>query len=192
VTLVEEALSPTGLMQTLRYLIEDGVPLRPTRLVLDALVHWTQSNPGAGPVLISECLRGSLKRQLCHLIAGPENLLGIAMIDPELETLARKSIADAKRTGNLASIEGLMFDAELIDPIVAAFRSLIRTERKGNQQVAVITSTDIRRRLRNFLASNNIHVPVLAAHEISADVMTCPVQLIKMPQNLPERVAEPA
>lgn len=184
VELVKTALPGSALMQTLRYLVEDGVPLRPARLVLDALVHWTQANPGAGAVLISECLRGSLKRQLCHLISGPENVLGVAMIDPELEALARKSVADAKRTGNLASVDGLMFDTEHVDAIVNAFRSLTTIEEHRRKQLAIVTSTDIRRRLRNFLAANNIHVPVLAAHEISSDVMTCPIQLVRMPKEI--------
>jgi len=184
VQLVKSALPNSGLMQTLRFLIEDGVPLRPARLVLDALVHWTQTNPGGGPVLISECLRGSLKRQLCHLISGPENVLGVAMIDPELEALARKSVADAKKTGHLASVDGLMFDSDQVDAIIEAFRSLTTIEEHRRKQLAIVTSTDIRRRLRNFLAANNIHVPVLAAHEISSDVMTCPIQLVRMPKEL--------
>lgn len=169
-----------SLFQVMRDLIEDGVPLRPMRVVVDALVYWTQMHESGSPALISECLRGSLKRQLCHSIAGEENILGVAMIDPALEELARQGLAEAKRTGNLSTIDGLIFTSEVTDEIVGQFTKLYQNNMQNKSQMAVIASTDIRRRLRNFLAANHIHLPVLAPHEISPDVRTYPVELIAL------------
>lgn len=180
VTNVEAKLSRTALFQVMRNLVEDGVPIRPLGLVLDALVYWTHVNEGAGPLLISEGLRGSLKRQLCHSIAGQNNVLGVAMLDPELEDMARQGLADAKRSGTLSSLEGLIFAPEVSERLLGKFMQLQHANASSNHQLAIIASTDIRRRLRNYLAANRIHLPVLAPHEISPDVQTYPVEFVSL------------
>ncbi len=182
-THLEQNLSRPVLFQIIRYLIEDGVPVRPMNLLIDSMQYWTQVNEGAGPVLISECLRGSMKRQLCHAITGEDNVLGVAMLDPELEAMARQSVTDAKRSGNLASLDGLVLSNEITESLVNQFKALTTAQHSDGRQLAVITTTDIRRRLRNFLAANDIHLPVLAMHEVSSDVTTYPIELVTLPNS---------
>jgi len=74
---LEETLSRSVLFQILRHLVEDGVPIRPIPIVIEGLTYWSQVNDGAGPAMLSECLRGSLKRQMCHAIAGGDGILGL-------------------------------------------------------------------------------------------------------------------
>jgi len=188
----EARLTKPVLFQVFRYLVEDGVPVRPMQLVLDSLSYWLQVNPNAGPVLLAECMRGSLKRQLCHMIAGRDNILGVAMIDPALESLARRGLSEAKRAGNLETLEGLVFESPVTERLVGKFLGLQQAQRSQESQLAVIASTDLRRRLRNFLAANNIHLPVLAPHELSPDVKTYPIELVsldaaQMQRRTPER-----
>ncbi len=178
---IEEALPALSIFQVLRSLVEDGVPLRPLTLLIDAFQYWLHTHENPTPSLLAECLRGSMKRQLCHLIAGPQNVIGVAMIDPALENLARRSILEAKRAGTSVSNDGLIFTTEMAEDILSQFRNLVHGSRKDGPQLAVVTATDIRLRLRNFLAANDIHLPVLAAHEISNDVATCPIELIGLP-----------
>ncbi|MGB5863673.1 MAG: flagellar biosynthesis protein FlhA [Sulfitobacter sp.] len=188
---IEQQLGRNNLMQILRYLVEDGVPLRPIRLLVDSLSHWTHVNEGLGPLMIAECMRGSMKRQLCHSIAGPNGVLGVAMVDPQLETLARNAITEAKRTGQSNIIDGLLFDNDTTDEVLQQFRNLQIGEGQDSHQLAVVASTDIRRRLRNFLTTNNIHLPVLAPHEISSDVTCCPLEVIGGPATVSRARAEP-
>ncbi|MEM8773875.1 MAG: FHIPEP family type III secretion protein [Pseudomonadota bacterium] len=184
----EAKLTKPVLFQVLRYLVEDGVPLRPIQLLLDSLGYWLQANPNAGPVLLAECMRGSLKRQLCHMIAGKENILGVAMIDPNLEKLARRGLTEAKRIGNLDTLEGLIFETPVTEKLVGKFLRLQQAQRANENQLVIIASTDLRRRLRNFLSANNIHLPVLAPHELSPDVKTYPIELITLGAALSTRL----
>ena len=100
------------------------------------------------------------------------------MIDPQLEELARQGLAEVKRTGSLPSMDSLVFPQDVTDDLIRQFDTLYQNNLQNNSQVAVVTTTDLRRRLRNFLAANNIHLPVLAPHEISPNVETFPVELI--------------
>jgi len=73
-----------------------------------------------------------------------------------------------------------MFEADVSDQIVGQFRRLQQAQRGEKSQLAVVISTDLRRRMRNFLAANRIHLPVLAPHEISPDVKSYPVDLVSI------------
>lgn len=175
---LEAALTRPHLFQIMRILVEDGVPLRPLNVVIDGLTYWNQINEGAGPVLLSECLRGSLKRQMCHAIAGEEGVLGLAMVDPRIEAMAREGLGEVRQAGGLGSLEGLIFDAETSDFVLGQFRSLQAAQKGELNQLVVVVSSDLRRRMRNFLAANRIHLPILAPHEISNDVKSYPVEMI--------------
>ncbi len=175
---LSKAMDPTATYQVVRYLAEDGVPLRPLNLVFNSMLYWAQVNPEAGAILIAECMRGSMKRQLCHLIAGEEGVMGVLLIDPDLEAIARESVAAAKRNGNIPSVDSLYFEGDLAEHVINRFRDFHQRARAKNRELVVVTTTDIRRRFRNFLAANSIHLPVIAAHEISSDVATHPVGIV--------------
>ncbi|WP_373635794.1 FHIPEP family type III secretion protein [Yoonia sp. SS1-5] len=177
---VEESVTRQGLFQVFRYLIEDGVPLRPVALVVDSLSHWSQVNEGAAPEMLAELMRGSMKRQLCRMIAGKGNLLGLAMIDPDLEKLARQELSDLKRSGAMAGVDGLVFDPDITDVLIGKFERLNQAQKHSDGQLAIVVSSDLRRRLQHFLAANRIHIPVLAPHELSPDVTTFPIELLSL------------
>lgn len=178
---IEEALPTTVLFQVLRYLLEDGIPLKPLRLLVESIGYWLQTTPGIGAIPLSECLRSSLKRQLCHRIAGPDSTIGAAMLDPEVETALRVSVNEAQKSGQLSGIEGLILPSDFSEGFLNQFRTLVRRETRDSRKLAVIAPADIRRRLRNYLAANDVHLPVLAPHEISNEVSTFPIVLITPP-----------
>ena len=121
-----------------------------------------------------------MKRQLCHRIAGSEGILGVAMVDPEIEALARRGIVDARRSTGDTGNDGLVFEDDVSDFLIGQLRDIWRSQSRGSRQIALVTSADLRRRLRNFLAANALHFPVLAPHEISSEFMTHPVELISL------------
>jgi type III secretion protein V len=154
------------------------------RLVLDSLMHWAQVNKDAGPVMIAECMRGSLKRQLCQNICDSDGVLGVAMLAPDLHDTIQGAISQSQKSGALGYLDGLPLDAELSEHLVSEMSRLQKSPNRiqESRQMAVVAPMGIRRRLRNFLAVNNINIPVLSAHELSADVRTVPIDLITAPQ----------
>lgn len=178
---IRQATKPTLLFQVFQALVEDGVPLRPAQLVLDALQYWTQMPEVSSPALLAECLRGSLKRQLCHTLVGPEGMLGLVLIDPEFENALRRATTEARKSPATAGFEGLPLPTELIEPTLAAFRQIAQSRHEPGHQVAVVIGADLRRRLRNFLAQNEIQLPVFSPHEIPPEVKTFPVEVLRLP-----------
>ncbi|MEL6839962.1 MAG: FHIPEP family type III secretion protein [Pseudomonadota bacterium] len=178
--LVREDMTEPALYKMFRYLVEDGVPLRPMSLLMSSLHYWIHSAEQPSAVVLAECLRGSMKRQLCHRIAGSEGILGVSMVDPTIEALARRGIVDARRATGDAGNDGLVFEDDVSDFLIGKFRDIWETQNRGNRQVAIVISADLRRRLRNFLAANDLHFAVLAPHEISSEFVTHPVDLISL------------
>lgn len=189
---VEETMQRPALYRLLRYLVEDGVPVRPLPLLVMSLHYWLHATEGSSPVAVAECLRGSMKRQLCFRIAGEDGLLGMVMLEPALETTIRRSVADNRRgTGTSAADDGLTLLPKINDALIEQFRGLEMDQRDGGRQIAIVCAADLRRRLRNYLAVNDIHLPVLAPHELASEIATYPLELLKMPAAA-LRDAEPA
>ncbi|MFQ6550991.1 FHIPEP family type III secretion protein [Aestuariibius insulae] len=179
---VEAKLARPALYQVLRYLIEDGIPIRPIGLLVTSLHYWLHAdNNNPTPVILAECLRGAMKRQLCFRISGPDRILGVALLDPSIETLARQGLAQAKRTETNSVVnDGLIFEPEVNDELLTQFRALIPSEGEGGRHIAIVAAADLRRRFRNYLASHNLHMSVLAPHELSSEITTYPVEVIKL------------
>ena len=177
---VDDECTAQALHRMLLYLVEDGVPLRPLPLLLSQIQYWLTAIDKPNSVKLAECLRSSMRRQLCQRISGEDGVLGLAMVDPKLEALARQRLGQGK-LGAEAENDGLSFSPEVLEGVLAQFRDLARPRQGDVQQVAVIVSADIRRRMRNFLAANDIHLPVLAPHELAREVATVPVELIRAP-----------
>lgn len=179
--LINEEMTEVAQQKMFRYLIEDGVPMRPISLVASALHNWIHTAENPTSVVLAECLRGSLKRQLCYRIAGAHGVLGVALVDPELEAIARDGLGDNFQITPATANNGLVFEPELSEALLAEFRELSGFGMPNEQQVALVISADLRRLLRNFLASNNIHIPVLSPHEIAIEVPSMPVGLVRVP-----------
>ncbi|MEJ6402708.1 flagellar biosynthesis protein FlhA [Yoonia sp. 2307UL14-13] len=175
---IDEELDDGSFYKMLRYLVEDGVPLRPLSLVVSSIRYWLTTLDDHQPVILAECLRGSMKRQLCHRIAGEDGVLGLALVEPGLEGKLRQGLHDqSNATLDLANC-GLALDPETNDLFLSHVRRLMKTKGQQGRQIALVVSSDLRRRVRNQLASHNLHLPVLAAQEISSEIPSFPIELV--------------
>lgn len=174
-------LDQGSLHKIFRYLVEDGVPLRPVSLLVSSMRYWLTTLSKVNPVIMAECLRDSMKRQLCHRISGSERVLGVALIGPHLETTMRRILAEAPPAPlRDEAQEGLPLPRETNEQFLALIRKLQKSQLTSRKQVAIVVSADLRRRVRNYLAANNIQMQVLAPHEISNDITTFPVDLLEL------------
>ncbi|MEL7092509.1 MAG: FHIPEP family type III secretion protein, partial [Pseudomonadota bacterium] len=178
IAFVTEHQSQQNLVRIFRYLLEDGVPLRPRRLLFESLAHWIHLHPEADPVFIAECLRNSLKRQLCHNLANSQGELALSMLAPALEERILNDLKHIKTLEEGAEIDNLPLDAELSDLITGEARKLGDLDTADDRRVAIVAAPNIRRRLRNFLAHCGINIPIISPHEISADITTMPIAVL--------------
>ena len=175
---VEEEIDDGSLYKMFRYLVEDGVPLRPISLVISSIRYWLVTLDDTSPITLAECLRGSMKRQLCHRIAGEAGLLGLALLDPALEARLRRSLADQPHPNADLANAGLSLDPETNDLLLDHVRKVIAKGAGADGEITLVVTADLRRRLRNHLAMHNLNPPVLAPHEIAVETPSYPLELV--------------
>src|SRR5262245_9752358 len=77
----------------LRRLLDEGVPLQQMRLVLEALAEWGEKEQNV--VLLTEYVRGSLKRQICYRYATAHKVLAAYILEREAEEGIRSAVPHA-------------------------------------------------------------------------------------------------
>ena len=167
--------------QTLRYLAEDGVPLKPAGLITDTFLTWLHSEGNVGALRFAEYMRGSLKRQVCHALSDGRGILGVVLLDPGVEQAAMNAINRSTETTSPAAADGIPFEGKFSDSIIAQFRGLIQNMSPDEVSPVVLTNATLRRRMRNFLSANRIALPVMAPHELSQEINAHPIARIEMP-----------
>ena len=65
--------------------------------------------------------------------------------------------------------------------LLGQFRQLMRAISPDDPFPVVIASSQLRRRLRNYLSANRISLPVLAPHELSPEVNVHPIARFILP-----------
>ncbi len=140
--LVPEVISMGNLVKVLQNLLNEGVPIRDMRTILQTLVEYAPRSPD--PEVLTAACRIALRRLIVQEIAGPDPELPVITLAPELERILHQSLQAGGGDG--AGIEpGL---AERMQ------RSLVeatqRQELEG-QPAVLLTSGILRNTLAKFV-----------------------------------------
>jgi type III secretion protein V len=165
----EAAKLPAALTaEVLRRLLEEGVSIRPLRVILEAVLQAGGAARGA-PALAEACRR-ALRRQLgqAHAGGGP---LPVLLLDPAAEQAIREALA-----GEILSLEPRRALA-LLDALATALGGL-------PSPPVVLVSPDVRRAVRSLVAARFPAVPVLAYEELPPELPVRPVGRIGGPAEL--------
>jgi type III secretion protein V len=165
--LVREAarqLPPALLAEVLRRLLEEGVPIRPLRAVLEALLEAGGAARGAGP--LTAAARRALRRHIGHRASagGP---LAALLLDPAAERTVRESLL-----GDLPALEPARA-ALLLDGLATAI------EAAGGSPVLLV-SGDVRRAVRLLVAPRYPRLQVLAYDELPPEQPVRPVGRLEL------------
>ncbi len=177
---IDDEVSETALYKILKMLLEEGVPMSSYGLFTNALHYWVAVSDKPDYKTLAECVRGSMKRQLCERISLSQDVLGLAMISPEIEALARETISqlDSKLPDEITASTFMPRHEGQI--LVANLQPLVQLQRSGKKQVALVISADLRRYMGNFLALHGVHLPILAPHEVSQEIPCLPITLVTL------------
>ncbi len=160
--LVREAarqLPPALLAEVLRRLVEEGVPIRPLRAVLEALLEAGGAARGAGH--LAAAARRALRRHIGHRAAAGGQLQAL-LLDPAAERAVRESLL-----GELPALEPAQA-ALLLDGLARAI------EAAGGANVLLVSS-DVRRAVRLLVAPRYPRIQVLAYDELPPEQPVRPV-----------------
>ncbi|EHI50951.1 flagellar biosynthesis protein FlhA [Aeromonas salmonicida subsp. salmonicida 01-B526] len=158
--LVPEVISMGNLVKVLQNLLNEGVPIRDMRTILQTLVEYAPRSPD--PEVLTAACRIALRRLIVQEIAGPDPELPVITLSPELERILHQSLQAGGGDG--AGIEpGL---AERMQ------RSLVeatqRQELEG-QPAVLLTSGILRNTLAKFVKNAIPGLRVLSYQEVPDD-----------------------
>ena len=158
--LVPEVISMGNMVKVLQNLLNEGVPIRDMRTILQTLVEYAPRSPD--PEVLTAACRIALRRLIVQEIAGPEPELPVITLSPELERILHQSLQAGGGDG--AGIEpGL---AERMQ------RSLVeatqRQELEG-QPAVLLTSGILRNTLAKFVKNAIPGLRVLSYQEVPDD-----------------------
>lgn len=157
------------LAEIMRRLVEEGVPLRNLRGLLEGIADAAQREKETGA--LTECARIALSRELNHRYAPNGNLRAI-LLDPELEEGLRRNAGEAAPDS-----QHFPLDPGFAKALIAQIGELYR-----NHDVEVLLTTiDLRRRVRKLIEPDLGGLAVLSYNELSAQLQLDIVGRVTVP-----------
>lgn len=162
-----------------RRLVEEEVSLRNMRLILETLVEWGERETRA--LMLVEHVRQALSRQLCHFHAGTQKTLSVFVMGSEAEQAVRKAVRETPGGPYLA------LDPDMSQALLAIFRRSLTVEGTAvatRTHPVIVTSLDVRRFVRWFLARNGMENGVFSYQDLAPDFPVHPIGSIELPENV--------
>ncbi len=154
----------------LRVLVEEEVPIRNLRVILEAIADAGQREKDL--FALTEFARISLQRQLSHRYA-PHGSLRAILLLPELEESLRQSIRVT------AGVQQLAIEPADAKKIIEVFMVAI----SKHQPAAIVTTVDLRRHIRKMIEQECFDLPVLSFHELMPTLKLDAVDRVGLPEN---------
>ncbi|RDJ01007.1 type III secretion system export apparatus subunit SctV [Rhizobium grahamii] len=173
--LVKEVLRTTPIPRiadVLRRLLDEGIPIRNTRVVLEALAAWSEREQNAD--LLAEYVRSGLKRQICHRYADANGMLPAFIIERESENVMRGAISDT--TGR----SSLVLEDRQSELLLSQMRQIHSSSAPGQTRPVILASMDVRRFIRGFISGHGIDLAVLSYQDLAANFKVRPVGSVKL------------
>ena len=171
--LLQEALRVTPIQRiadVLRRMLEEGVSIGNLRLILESLVEWSEKEPN--PVLLTEYVRSSLGRQICHRYADARKVITAYVLERQTEDVIRQALRKTSAGVYLA------LDDHHSDRIVGDVRRKMAGLTPGHASPVILTTMDLRRFVRNLLMKSSLDIPVLSYQDLAAEFSVQPMGTI--------------
>ncbi len=173
--LVKEAQKAMPLQKitlVLRRLVEEQVPVRNVRIVLETIIEWATREKD--PDQLAEYVRIALARQISHCYADQDRFIPAYVVDNDVEELIRGAIRHSS-VGSFLSLESDQ-SQKLLERLTGAMGDLTR----HHSSPVVLATMDIRRFLRRFLSDSGIECPVLSHKEVAMNYKVQPLAMVSL------------
>ncbi|MER8573388.1 type III secretion system export apparatus subunit SctV [Mesorhizobium sp. M1338] len=165
----QEIVPLQKIAEVLRRLVDENVPIRNLRLILEALIEWGQREQDV--VLLTEYVRTSLKRQISFRSAGRTNIIAAYVLQRSAEDILRNAVQSTS-TGTFLNLSD--DDAQAL--VTEIERAL--TQNSTDVSPVVLAAMDVRRHMRSLLIHNAIELPVLSFQELAQEFNVQPLATI--------------
>ncbi|CAG9233695.1 Hypersensitivity response secretion protein HrcV [Paraburkholderia sabiae] len=162
---VQKVLPPQRIADVLRRLLEEQIPIRNIRNIMESLIAWGPKEKDV--LMLTEYVRGDLARFLAHRAALGARILPAILLDGPVEQHIRQAIKQTP-TGNYLALppDQISF---LVDSI-ESFAGL--APRPG---IALVTSMDIRRYVRRMIEGRLSWLSVYSYQELGGHLELQPI-----------------
>ena len=155
-----------------RRLVQEQVSVKDLRTILEALSEWAQSEKDT--VILTEHVRGALKRYISYKYSQGQSTLSGYQIDPEIEDMVRAAIKQTSAGSYLA------LDPDAVQMILDAMHRTIAPTPTGAQPPVLLTAIDVRRFIRKLIESDFPDIPVLSYQEIVPEMKIQPLGRVQI------------
>ncbi|MBF0318691.1 MAG: type III secretion system export apparatus subunit SctV [Nitrospirae bacterium] len=169
---VLRTLTSQKLTEILKRVVQENVSIRDLSTILQCLIEWGQKEKD--PVLLTEYVRGSLKRYISYKYSSGQNMLPVYLLDPTVEDTIRKAIRQTS-TGSYIALEPAV-NKKLIENIKAQLGDISSQTRIP----VLLASMDIRRYLRKLIEMDLYEIPVLSYQELTPEISIQPLGRITL------------
>ena len=170
VAAVRKVMPPEKMVQILRPLVAEKVPLTNLRAVLEAILEWAPRE--SDPATLAEFVRTALARQISNQYANESRMIPAFLLDPDTETTLRDSLMH----NSLGSFMALT--AEQSRALLTNVRKAIGDPADQEADPVFVTAMDIRPHFKKFLKNNGLDHPVLSQKEIYTSMELYPLGVI--------------
>ena len=151
---VTQTITPTQLLDALRRLAAEGVPLLPRRVLFEALIEGSALSDS--PEMVHEYVRGALRRQICKRYADKNQFVAGYVLEPELE-------AQLRDEGRFS------VPPALADAILSQIDRITKNLPLSVTPPVIMVSNELRAPFHRWLKGFNVDLMVLAHKELAPE-----------------------
>ncbi|MCR4666083.1 MAG: type III secretion system export apparatus subunit SctV [Desulfovibrio sp.] len=153
-------------------MVQEQVSIRDLRGILEALIEWSAKEKDI--IMLTEYVRGALKRQICYMHSRGQNMLPAILLDPPVEETIRKSVRQTSAGAFLS------LDPDTSKRFLDAVTDAAGDYRKHSQKPVLLASMDIRRYVRRLIEAKHYDLMVLSYQELTPEISVQPLSRIRL------------
>jgi len=164
---VQRVLPLQKITEVFQRLVQEDISIRNLKVVLQTLIDWGQKEKE--PVLLTEYVRGALKRYISYKYSGGQNILSVYLLQPEVEETMRKAIRQTSAGSYLA------LEPKMAKQIQNAIKKQVGDISSLMYKPALLTSMDLRRYTRKLIEQEFYDLAVLSHQELTEEITLQPL-----------------
>jgi type III secretion protein V len=168
----QKALPVQKIALILRRLVEEQVPVRNVRIVLETIAEWAGREKD--PDILAEYVRAALARQISHRYADPDRFIPAYVMDADVEEMIRGAV----RHSSVGSF--LALEPDQSRRLLASVRDTLGDLAAHASTPVLMSTMDIRRFVHRFLREQGIECPVLSHKEVAGNYKVQPLAMVTM------------
>jgi type III secretion protein V len=167
--LVPKVITVLQLSEILQRLVQEEIAIRDLKNIFSTLAQWAEIERNT--LMLTEHIRGGLKRYITHKYAGHGNTLAVYLLDPAIEDMVKEAIRVTEKGNYLA------LDPEITQELIESVGKEIASHPfpPGAKPPVILTTSEIRRYFRKIIELEFPQLSVLSYQELSENLRIQPI-----------------